>query len=51
MKKGGYGVNVHDTEISYVQEYSKQKNSALIAVLHLKSQWDLQHGVKTRTTL
>ena len=33
-KKGGYGVNIHDTKISHVQV--KQRNSALIAVLHLK---------------
>ena len=35
-KKEGYGVNIHDTKISYVQVNSKQKNSALIAVLNLK---------------
>ena len=36
IKKGGYGVNIHDTKISYVQVNTMQKNSALIAVLHLK---------------
>ena len=33
---GIYGVNIHDTKISWVQENSKQRNNALIAVLHLK---------------
>ena len=36
IEKRGYGVNIHDTKMSYVQENSKQRNSALIAVLHLK---------------
>ena len=27
-KKGGYGVNIHDTKISYVQVNTKQRNSA-----------------------
>ena len=32
-RKGGYGVNIHDTKISYVRENSKQRNSALISFL------------------
>ena len=33
-KKERYGVNIHDTKISHVQVNSKQRISALIAVLH-----------------
>ena len=33
IENGGYGVNIHDIKISYIQVNSKQRNSALIAVL------------------
>ena len=43
IAKRGYGVNIPDTKISYVQENSKQSIS--------KSQWGPIQGVKTLTSL
>ena len=36
IEKGGHGVNIPDTKISYMPVNSKQRNSALIAILHFK---------------
>ena len=57
MKRGGYGVNIHDTKISYVQENSMQRNSALIAVLSLIGEmnkfviFSLIHNILTKTKI
>ena len=36
LEKGGYGVNIHDTKMSFIQVNSKQRNNTLIVVLHFK---------------
>ena len=51
IEKCRYCVNINDTKISYIQVNSKQRNSILIAVLHLKFTVRPSTGVKTRSSM